>query len=138
MERKELVKYFYEKVFSQNLIDNLHHYITQGCTYRIGEKIYDIGLEGMKQHIVEVKKTYPDFKIRVINQYCENDYVITEIIAEGTHLGEFLGIKPTGKKLTFTGVDIDKIKNSKIVEHGGAINTFETFIQEGVIKPHNE
>lgn len=76
--------------------------------------------------------------MRVFNQFCDGDYVISEIIAEGTHSGEFLGIKPTGKKLVLTGVDIDKVQDSKIVEHGGAINTFETFFSEGLIKPNNE
>ncbi len=43
-------------------------------------------------------------------------------------------MKPTGKKLTFIGVDIDKVIDGKIVEHGGAVNTFETLFQEGLIR----
>ncbi len=34
-----------------------------------------------------------------------------------------------------TGVDIDKIVNGKIVEHGGAVNTFDAFWENGLIKP---
>lgn len=131
---KELVKYFYEKIFSEGLIEEMENYVSEDCVLRDGETKLNLGCEGMKQHVLDVRKTYPDFKIRVINQFSENEYVISEIIAEGTHLGEFIGIKPTGKKLTFTGVDIDKVLNSKIVEHSGAINTFETFIKEGIIK----
>ncbi|GFI51283.1 hypothetical protein IMSAGC020_02493 [Lachnospiraceae bacterium] len=37
---------------------------------------------------------------------------------EGTHKGEWLGIKPTNKILIFIGVDIDKVIDGKIVEHG--------------------
>ena len=43
-------------------------------------------------------------------------------------------MKPANKKLAFTGVDIDKVTDGKIVEHGGAVNTFETLFQEGLIK----
>lgn len=43
----------------------------------------------------------------VIQQYRDGDYIISEFIAEGTHKGEWLGMKPTGKKLTFTGVDVE-------------------------------
>lgn len=85
MCNKEIVKYFYEKVVSQNLINEV--------------------------------------------------YVISEFIMEGTHKGEWLGMKPTNKKLTFTGVDIDKIVDGKIVEHGGAVNTFDTLFEEKIIKP---
>lgn len=133
---KEIVKYFYEVIFSGNN-EEANRYISEDCTVRVGEERYNVGLDGMKQHIVEVRKTYPDFKIRVINQFEDGEYIISEIIAEGTHLGEFLGIAPTGKRLTFTGVDIDKVENSKIVEHSGAVNTFETFIKEGIVKAHN-
>lgn len=52
---------------------------------------------------------------------------------EGTHKGEWIGIKPTGKRLVFTGVDIDKVIDGLIVEHGGAVNTFETFFEAGMI-----
>lgn len=43
--------------------------------------------------------------------------------------------KPTNKKLVFTGVDVDKVTDGKIVEHGGAVNTFETLFQESLIMP---
>lgn len=94
-------------------------------------------LEGMKQHVVDVRKTYPDLKIRIIRQYIDRDYVISEIITEGTHLGEWLGIKPSGKKLVFTGVNIDRLINGKIVEHGGAANIFDTFWAEKIIQPYS-
>ena len=53
----------------------------------------------------------------------------------GTHKGDFLGIAPTNKVLEITGVDIDKVIDGKIVEHGGATTTFETFWENGLIKP---
>ena len=53
----------------------------------------------------------------------------------GTHKGEFVGIKPTNKILEITGIDIDKVIDGKIVEHGGAANTFETFIEHHLVKP---
>jgi hypothetical protein len=73
----------------------------------------------------------------IIRQYIDRDYVISEIITEGTHLGEWLGIKPSGKKLVFTGVNIDRLINGKIVEHGGAANIFDTFWAEKIIQPYS-
>ena len=58
-----------------------------------------------------------------------------EFVMEGTHEGEWIGIKPTHKRLSFTGVDIDKVIDGKIVEHGGAVNTFETLYEQHMIKP---
>lgn len=89
----------------------------------------------MRQHLAEVKKTYPDYTMNIIKQYADGDYVISEFIMQGTHKGEFIGIKPTNKKLTITGVDIDKVVDGKIVEHGGATNTFDTFFENNLIRP---
>jgi predicted ester cyclase len=137
MDSKMLIKEFYEKIVSNNLIDEIEKYVAVDCTVRIGENPIPVGLEGMKQHVVDVRKTYPDLKIRIIRQYIDRDYVISEIITEGTHLGEWLGIKPSGKKLVFTGVNIDRLINGKIVEHGGAANIFDTFWAEKIIQPYS-
>lgn len=135
MDNKEIIKHFYEVVSSCALIDEFDNYVSKDCTIRIGEQIIPVGLEGMKQHLIDVRKTYPDLTIKVIRQYCDGDYVISEIITEGTHEGEWLNMKPTGKKLVFTGVDIDKVVDGKIVEHGGAVNTFETLFEAKIIQP---
>ena len=93
-----------------------------------------IGIDGMRQHLEAVKKTYPDYTMKIIRQYEVDDYVISEFIMKGTHVGDFFGITPTNKVLEITGVDIDKIIDGKIVEHGGATNTFETFFEHHLIK----
>ena len=135
MNNKDIVKYFYEVIVSKNLLDELPKYIAEDCVQRVGDKIFPLGLNGMKEHLIDVKKTYPDYTMKIIKQYSDGDYVISEFIMQGTHEGEWIGIKPTHKTLLFTGVDIDKVVDGKIVEHGGAVNTFETLFEEHLIKP---
>ena len=135
IDTKEKIKYFYETVTSNNLINEVHNYVSNECTIRIGQKIIPVGIDGMKQHLIDVRKTYSDLKMTIIRQYCDGDYIISEFIAEGTHKGEWLGMKPTDKKLSFTGVNIDKIADEKIIEHGGAMNTFETLFEAKIIQP---
>lgn len=135
MDKKAIVKYFYETVVSKNLLEELPDYISENCTLKAGETIIPLGLEGMRQHLIDVRKTYPDYTMRIIKQYEDGDYVISEFVMEGTHEGEWLGIKPTHKKLSITGVDIDRVSGGKIVEHGGAANTFETLYENEMIKP---
>ncbi|WP_324824141.1 ester cyclase [Sinanaerobacter sp. ZZT-01] len=135
MTNKDIVKYFYETIISENRLEELSKYISEDCVLKIGEKIIPIGLRGMREHLADVKKTYPDYTMKMIRQYSDGDFVISEFIMEGTHKGEWIGIKPTNKKLAFTGVDIDKIVDGKIVEHGGAVNTFDTLFEHHLIQP---
>ena len=135
MEKKDIVKYFYETIVSENLLEELPQFIAEDCVVKVGEQIIPVGIDGMKQHLVDVKKTYPDYTMKILKQYADGDYVISEFIMEGTHAGEWIGIKPTHKRLSFTGVDIDKVVDGKIAEHGGAVNTFDTLYEENLIKP---
>ena len=70
-----------------------------------------------------------------MRQFVSGDYVISEFRMEGAFQNEWLGIKPTGKRIVITGVDIDKVIDGKIVEHGGAANTFEAFWAMNLIGP---
>jgi predicted ester cyclase len=51
----------------------------------------------------------------------------------GTHQGEFMGIDPTGNRVTITGVDILRIADGKIVEHWGKFDDLSMMQQLGVI-----
>ncbi len=133
MKSAERIKYFYETIISENQIERMAEFISPECCVKMGEKLTPVGIEGMKEHIKATKQTYPDYRMKIIKQFCDGDYVISEFIMEGTHKGEWIGIKPTGKRLVFTGVDIDKVIDGLIVEHGGAVNTFETLFEAGMI-----
>lgn len=135
MSNKDIIKQFYEEIVSGNLIDELPEYISEDCVQRIGEKVFFIGTEGMKQHLLAIRQTYPDYTMRITRQYTDGDYVISEFIMRGTHEGVFLGITPTNKVLEITGVDIDRVVEGKIVEHSGSTDTFEAFWANGLIKP---
>lgn len=134
MDRKELVRYFYETLVSQNRLEELPNFIAEDCRLRAGDRLLPLGLAGMREHLLAVRRTYPDYTIHIIRQYADGSYILSEIIMEGTHLGEFCGITPSQKRLTFTGVNIDRVEEGKIVEHGGAVNTFETLLEHGLIR----
>lgn len=135
MNNKDIIKYFYEIVVSENLLDELPQYIAENCVQKVGRNEVFIGIDGMRQHLMAVKKTYPDYTMKIIRQFEDGDTVISEFVMRGTHKGEFIGIMPTSKVIEITGVDIDKVVGGKIVKHGGAANTFEAFWENGLIKP---
>lgn len=135
MQNDARVKYFYETVVSAHQLDVLSDFIAADCIVKTGEATVPIGVDGMREHLVAVRRTYPDYTMKIIRQYTDGDYVISEFVMTGTHRGNFLGITPTDKVLSITGVDIDRVVNGKIVEHGGAANTFEAFWEHHLIAP---
>lgn len=135
MTSAELVQTFYESIVSGHRLEELSRFIGEACVLRQGEQAVSLGPAGMAQHLMALRETYPDYTVRVLRQHCDGPYVVSECVMEGTHLGPWPGTVPTGKYLTFTGVNVDRVEQGKIVEHGGAVNTFETLWAAGIIRP---
>ena len=96
-----------------------------------------VGINGMKEHLEAVRNTYPDYRMRILRQFEDNGFVISEFIMEGTFMNEWMGIKPTGKRLSISGINIDRITNGKITEHSGYANTFEALMENNLIRPNS-
>ena len=75
-----------------------------------------VGIEGLKQLMNMAFKAFPDFHETIEDIIAEGDKVWARITFTGTHTGEFMGIAPTGKKITTEMVDIFRIVKGKLVE----------------------
>ena len=69
-----------------------------------------------KEGIAELRRAFPDYAGTNVIQVAEGEKVGNRFVFQGTHLGEYRGIAPTGKRLTFTGNTIDRVVDGKIVE----------------------
>lgn len=56
----------------------------------------------------------------------------------GTHTGEFFGIPPTGKSVTFSGMHLMRIADGKIAEHWGNNDDLGLMRQLGVVPAPDE
>jgi predicted ester cyclase len=59
---------------------------------------------------------FPDLKHTIDIQLAEDDMVASRFIVTGTHLGEYMGVSPTGNKLEVTVIEITRFKDGKVIE----------------------
>jgi predicted ester cyclase len=133
-DNKSIVKNYIEKVVNTGDIEIITQFISSDYVEIYNSKRCFIGINGAKEHIKGVRNTYPDLKLSIDNQIAEGEWVATCYTMRGTHTGLWMGIKPTGKRIEVTGVNIDRIIDNKIVEHGGAANMFDVLLEIGAIK----
>jgi predicted ester cyclase len=133
-ENKILIRRYISEVINTGNVENIEQFISPDYVEVHEGKTYKIGIEGAKEHVLGVRQTYPDLYLNVKHQIAEGDWVATIIEARGTHLGKWMGIKPTGKALSYTGVNINRIVDGKIVEHGGAANLLGPLLEAGAIQ----
>ena len=91
------------------------------------------GIEGVKQTFAGFSIAFPDLEFTVEDQIAEGDRVVSRVKTQGTHKGEFMGIGPTGKRVTATGIDIVRIANGKIVERWGEFDNMAILQQIGAL-----
>jgi steroid delta-isomerase-like uncharacterized protein len=93
------------------------------------------GIEAFKGVIKTFRSAFPDLQLTVINEIAEGDKVVHHWTMTATHKGEFQGIPPTGKKLTWTGITIVRIAGDKIVERWANVDVLSILQQLGVVPP---
>jgi predicted ester cyclase len=76
---------------------------------------------------------FPDYQTIIDDLIAEDDKVVARITMSGTNTGSFMGIPPTGKHVSFTGIYIATIANAKIVEHWGEEDGVSLLQQLGVL-----
>jgi steroid delta-isomerase-like uncharacterized protein len=91
------------------------------------------GPEGGKAIVATYRGAFPDIQFTIEEQIAEGDKVVTRWTARGTNTGELMGMPPTGKKATVTGIDISRMANGKIAETWGNFDTLGLLQQIGAI-----
>ena len=73
------------------------------------------GAKGYKQFETAFFKGFPDWIETIEDVIAEGDKVLVRFTATGTHTGEFLGLAPTGKKVTVKAVQIWRLVDGMVV-----------------------
>jgi predicted ester cyclase len=74
------------------------------------------GADTIKGEIEYFRSAVPDLTHTIEDQIAEGDKVVTRYRVSGTHQGEFFGVAATGKRITMSGIRIDRISGGKLVE----------------------
>jgi predicted ester cyclase len=133
-ENKALVRRYTEVVVNTGNLDDIATFIAPDYVEVYNNVRHELGIDGAREHILGVRRTYRDLHVTIEQQIAEGDWVVSRITARGTHQGAWMGIAPTGKKVEITGVNINRIVNGRIVEHGGAANLLEPLLEIGAIQ----
>jgi len=93
-----------------------------------------VGREGLKQLFNMGLKAFPDWHETIEDIIAEGDKVWVHLAYTGTHKGEFMGLAPTGKKITTMAVDIYRIVNGKLAEYWNVTDNVNILKQIGAIE----
>src|SRR5215510_6373576 len=104
-ENKNIVRR-YQEIYNSNDLEALSEVVSEDLlTPKIMPGI-PAGIEGAKAAHRIMLAGFPDYQTRIDDLLAEGDQVAARITMSGTHTGNFMGIPPTGKPVSFTGMYI--------------------------------
>jgi steroid delta-isomerase-like uncharacterized protein len=74
------------------------------------------GPEGVKFQVTTLRSGFPDAEFIAEDLVAEGDTVAVRQTFRGTHSAEFLGIPPTGRRVSMEGIGIIRFRDGKAVE----------------------
>ena len=91
------------------------------------------GPEGLKQLISVHRNAFPDLHVTIEDMVAVGSMVVSRFTARGTHKGDLMGIAPTGKPITITGIVIARWVDGKDVEAWESLDMLGMMQQLGVV-----
>lgn len=127
-DNKALVRHYLEEIYRGNLaiLDEV-----------IGDEFNNDPPPGVTpaEHYQRVfgafRRAFPDIQIRFAALIAEGDQVAMHCTLAGTHLGEWRGIPPTGKPITWTATAFRRVRDGTRVEGLSSWDTLSALEQLG-------
>ena len=114
---KELVRRFYEEVWARGNVDVADEVFAdeyERHDFRAGEPAS--GAEGQKAIAAAFRAAFPDLTWEIDFLLGDGDFVVGRWTASGTHLGPWAGVEPTGRPMRFSGINVFRFSDGKVVE----------------------
>ena len=128
-KNKEIARRFIEECWNKGDEGAMRELIADQCLYH--DPAFP-GVEDIRQHIASCRSAFPDLRFTTEDMIGERNEVVVHWTARGTHKGPFLGMQPTDRQGTVSGISISRIEGGKLTEHWVDWNVLTLMEQLGV------
>ncbi|MFI9154289.1 ester cyclase [Streptomyces sp. NPDC053367] len=92
------------------------------------------GTQALKQVWTVLLRAFPDIRVTIEDVVAEGDKVVFRNTVTGTHLGEYRGLAPTGRKVEYAEIFIVRFTpDSRIAEIRGVVDVLSQLRQLGLL-----
>lgn len=135
---KAVVKRFIERMWNQRQLELADELFAADCvTHQLRTGADSSGAPrppaSVKAEAAAWFAAFPDLRFNVEQMFAANDHVITRYTMLGTQTGPWMGLAPTGKKVSVPMMTIHRVRDGKIVEDWVLVGSLTLFQQLGVL-----
>jgi steroid delta-isomerase-like uncharacterized protein len=91
------------------------------------------GAGRLKEVFARLHRAFPDLHITAEDLIAEGDKVVARNTVTGTHQGEYMGLPPTGRSVTYDEIFIVRFAGGRIAETWGVVDVLSQLRQLGAL-----
>ena len=106
---------YVEEVLNYYRLDRLADYLTPDVVVHLPD-VPD-GLVGARQLLASYFRAFPDLHLSIDTLLAVDSELLARLTATGTHHGPFLGLAPTGTRVTVAAFESWRLRDGRCAEH---------------------
>ena len=118
-ENKDVVRRFVEECVNTHREDLLPEFVADGVTMypgTPGQAEATHGIDELRSAYRRFRVLFPDLQVTHDLLLGEGEYVVARWTGTGNQATEVSGVAPSGQPLTWSGIDIYRLEDGRIVE----------------------
>ncbi|WP_049564295.1 ester cyclase [Nonomuraea sp. SBT364] len=131
---KETIRRFHDAVSSGDpeiISTTIDEIVDPDVLIRTPLPVSTTGVETLKEVLVALHRAFPDLHVEIEDMIAEGDKVVTRNTCTGTHRGEYMGLAPTGKPVTYQEILVARFADGRIAETWAVVDVLSQMRQLG-------
>jgi len=124
---------YVEEVINYQHLDRLGAYLTSGVV--VHAPGVPPGLAGARQVLASYFRGFPDFHLTIESVLALDGDLLARLWATGTHQGAFLGLAPSGQRVSVSAFEAWRLRDARCAEQWLHLDLLELLHQLGAAHP---
>ncbi len=116
-ENKALIRRWVEEVVNAGNLTVADEIMAPDYAFYVASRPTPVDREGHRHLVATFLGAFPDLRRNIEEMVGEEEKVVERWTVRGTHQGEFQGLAPTGRSISYAGITIWRIGGGKLVEN---------------------
>lgn len=117
-QNEKIIQRYYGEVWNQGKLDVLDELLDkQYLNHTPSVPNPPAGPGGLKPIVAAIRRAFPDLHYEIKDIVVNDSMAVARVVLTGTQLDSLFNLPPTGRKIIVNQMNIEKVRNGKIVEH---------------------
>jgi steroid delta-isomerase-like uncharacterized protein len=115
---RRIIERYFEEVWNEGKLEVLDELLSEAyLNHTPSTPNPRPGPEGLKPIVAAIRTGFPDLHFRIEDVVATPDRVVARTLMTGTHLAPLFDLAPTGRRISVSQINIERIEAGRIAEH---------------------